>query len=425
MIRQSRRDLLKTGAVAGTSLFVSEWLRPTPVVAANLREKLPVAAIVTEYRKASHADVIVGKILEGYRQDGGAGPDLKIVSLYADQFPANDLSRGLADKHGFRLTPSIDEAITLGTNQVQVAGVLSIGEHGNYPMTPDTKQHMYPRRRFFDEIVATFRRCGQSVPIFNDKHLSYRWSDAKYMVETAQTMKFPFIAGSSLPLGWRLPLVDLPMDCEIEAALALGYGGLEAYGYHALETLQCMIERRRGGETGVSSVQAVTGDGIRTAEKQGRWSRDLFEAALATLPGFIKSSDEWMSKSDAAAYLMQHRDGLKSAVIMANGLSTEFAFAAKLKGRAEPIATWFKLQPGPPYSHFAYLVQAIEHTIHTGNAAYPVERTLLTTGVLDRIMQSMSQDRKLFETPELDVRYKAVDWPFANHPNATMSLPSD
>ena len=121
----------------------------------------------------------------------------------------------------------------------------------------------------------------------------------------------------------------------------------------------------------------------------------------------------------------KHRDGLKSAVVMTNGLSNEFAVAVKLKGQPTPIATWFKLQPGRPYGHFAYLVQAFEQTIRTGKAVYPAERTLLTTGVLDRVMQSLSQHGKQMETPELAVTYQAVDWPFANHPKSTLSLPNN
>lgn len=389
------------------------------------REKLPVAAIVTEYRVNSHADVIVGKILEGYIQDGGPGPDLKLVSLFTDQVPEKDLSRPLAEKHGFRIAKSIDDAITLGSDQIQVAGVLSIGEHGQYPMTPLTKQHMYPRRRFFDEIVATFRRCGSAVPVFNDKHLSYRWDDAKSMVETAREIPFPLLAGSSVPVARRDPLLNLPLDCEIEAALAIGYGGLEAYGFHALEGLQCMIERRRGGESGVTTVQAVIGDDIRTAELQGRWSRELFDAALKTMPGPPHDTGDWMKKSGSAAYLLQHQDGLRSAVLMASGLAAEFGVAVKLKGHPKPLATWFQLQSGVPYRHFAALVHAIDRTIHTGHAAYPVERTLLTTGVLDRVMQSLASSNQLIETPELNVAYRPADWPFANRADSGLNLPNE
>ena len=133
------------------------------LVGAERTARLPVAAVVTVYTPNSHADVIVGKILEGFEQDGGPGPNLNLVSMYVDQFPSKDMSRDLATKHGIRITKTIDEAITLGSDQVQVAGVLSIGEHGDYPFTPDTHQHMYPRRRFFDEIVAAFQSTKQVV----------------------------------------------------------------------------------------------------------------------------------------------------------------------------------------------------------------------------------------------------------------------
>lgn len=422
MTSLNRRDLLKAGlsSALGAAIPASAALGIAPA-----REKLPVAAVVTAYRKNSHADVIVGKILEGFQQDGGQGPDLRLVSLFTDQVAKGDLSRELAEKHGFRIAKSIDEAITVGTDKVQVAGVLSIGEHGDYPFTPDTKQHQYPRRRFFDEIVATFRRCGKVVPVFNDKHLSYRWEDARVMVETAKKMNFPFLAGSSVPVAWREPPLELPRDCEIEAALTIGYGGLESYGFHALEAHQCMIERRRGGETGVTSVQAVTSDEIRKAESAGLWSSELFAAALKQLPGSPQDSDKWITKNNSAAYLLQHRDGLKSAVIMANGLARAQAIAVKLKGRAEPLATWFKLQNGAPYGHFAFLLHAIEETIHSGRAVSPIERTLLTTGILDRVMHSLAQDGKRLETPELAVSYQPSDWPFANHPRSTLTLPSD
>lgn len=423
MTSLNRRDLLKAGL--STALGATIPTAPSAMGFAPAREKLPVAAVVTIYRKNTHADVIVGKILQGFQQDGGKGPDLRLVSLYTDQVPNGDLSRELAEKHGFRIAKSIDEAITLGTDKVQVAGVLSIGEHGDYPFTPDTKQHQYPRRRFFDEIVATFSRCGKTVPVFNDKHLSYRWEDARVMFETAKKMNFPFLAGSSVPVAWRERPLELPRDCEIEAALTISYGGLESYGFHALEAHQCMIERRRGGETGVDWVQAVSGDEIRWAESAGLWSSELFASALKKLPGSPQDSDKWTSKNNSAAYLLRHRDGLKSAVVMANGLVGQTAFAVKLRDHAKPYATWFKLQNGPPYGHFAYLVHAIEETIHSGRAVYPVERTLLTTGILDRVMQSLAQGGKRLGTPELSVTYQPADWPFANHPKSTLTLPND
>jgi hypothetical protein len=376
------------------------------------RERLPVAAIVTEYRVNSHADVIVGKILEGFDQMGGAGPDLRLAAMYTDQVPKNDLSRDLAEKHGFRIAKTIDEAITLGGDKVAVAGVLSIGEHGNYPFTKDTQQHMYPRRRFFDAIVAAFRKHRRVVPLFNDKHLAYAWNDAKHMIDTARELRIPFLAGSSLPVAWRIPPLTLPRGCALSEALVLGYSGLESYGFHALETLQCMVERRQGGETGVAAVQAVRGDEIGRAEKAGRWSRELLDATAAAIPALPKGRPKELAKN-AVFYLLEYRDGLKAAVAMNTGLGPEFAFAGKLRGQARPQATWFRLQNGRPYGHFAHLLRAIEHTIHTGRPAYPVERTLLTTGVLDAVMHSLAEGGRLIKTPELAITYQAADWPFA------------
>lgn len=425
MVAVSRRTALKTGIAASLAgLYLPRWSGSS---AANVgtREKLPVAGVITVYHQNSHADVILGKILEGFQQDGGVGPDLKLVSLYVDQKPGSDLSKGLIEKYGIRSSATIDDALTLGTNEIQVRGVLSIGEHGDYPATPDTAQVMYPRRRFFDEIVATFRRCGRSVPVFNDKHLSWRFDDALHMVTTARKMHFPLLAGSSVPVAWRYPAIELPADCEIESALTIGYGGFEAYGFHAIEGHQCMIERRRGGETGVASVQVVRGDKVTAAETDGRWSTSLLDAALRTLPDGQRDRGDWKPGDNSAGYLFRHRDGLNSAVLMANGLTGQFATAVRLKGEREPLATWFRLQESAPFGHFAYLLHAIEETIHSGRAVYPVERTLLSTGMLDRVMQSIARGGSKIDTPELDVAYQAAEWPFANHPKSFMMLPNE
>jgi hypothetical protein len=117
--------------------------------------KLPVAAIVTTYGPDTHADAIVTKILEGYAHDGGPGPGLKLTSLYVDQQHPKGMSRALAEKHGFQIAKSIDEALTVRGNRLAVSGVLIIAEHGLYPYDADTGQKQYPRRRLFDEVTAT------------------------------------------------------------------------------------------------------------------------------------------------------------------------------------------------------------------------------------------------------------------------------
>jgi hypothetical protein len=393
------------GSGFATSLFAEE--KP--------RAKLPIAAVVTVYHRNSHADVIVGKVLEGWKQDGGSGPDLKLVSLYVDQVGDNDLSAALSKKHGFVISKTIHEALTLGTDSLAVAGVLNIGEHGNYPTVPETQQVLFPRRRFFDEVAATFRKCKQVVPVFNDKHLACAWKDAKHMFDTARELRIPFMAGSSVPVMWRSPSATIPIGSEVTEAIALGYGGLEHYGFHSLEGMQCLMERRKGGETGVKSVQSVTGDGILQAEKEGRWSRALFDAVVESSPtpnaGKAKRPAE-MAK-DAVFYLIEYRDGTKATIAMGTGFTHEFTCAVAIRGQPKPFAVTFVVQDGPPFGHFEHLLRAVEHMLHTGQPAYPVERTLLTTGILDAALHSLADKNRRLETPELAVTYEPADWPFA------------
>jgi hypothetical protein len=401
----SRRVFLQSTLAALPTLHrLSSFAAPTS------RAKLPVAGIVTSMGNATHGDVIFSKITDGWLQDGGPGPDLSLLSLFVDQPQPQDRGFDLAKQHGVRLCRSIDEALTLGGDKLVVSGVLIVGEHGKYDNSADTRQVMYPRRAFFDAVVKTFRRVGRCVPVFNDKHLSYNWDDAKHMVETARAMKFPLSAGSSIPVSWRVPDVSLVRGCRLEEALATGFGGFEAYGFHALEGLQALVEMRRGGETGVSQVEAVAGDKIWETARSGRWSRELFYAALDIAPRYKPGDPEKLLRPNSAWYLIDYRDGLRATIAIANGVTDKFAFAARQPGVSPHFATKLATQEGFPTAHFANQLRAIDEMIHTGAAPYPVERTLLTTGVLHAAMLSLAQGRPI-KTPYLDVRYEPTDWP--------------
>jgi hypothetical protein len=243
------------------------------------------------------------------------------------------------------------------------------------------------------------------------------------MYDKARELFVPFLAGSSLPVTWRRPPLKLPKDCEVVEAVQVGYGPLEAYGFHALECLQCMVERRKGGETGVQSVQCLQGQDMWKSLDQGRWSKTLLEAALELVPAHAPGDYRAPTarSNDAAVFLIEYRDGLKAAVAMMNGWVYEgdggaFVFAGQLKDQKKPAATHFYLQQPDPFAHFAYLVKAIDSMIQTGHPPYPVERTLLTTGMLDAVMTSKADKNRKIETPHLDIKYRPTDWPFATDP---------
>jgi hypothetical protein len=369
-------------------------------------DRLKIAAIITEYRPLSHADVIVTKFLKGFPTDQGLiPPRVDIASMYVDQFPEEDLSRKFAAEHGVPIYPSIVKALTLGGDKLAVDGVLLIGEHGDYAWN-EKEQHLYPRKYFMEQICGVFATSGRAVPVFNDKHLSYNWADATWMARRAAQLGAPFMAGSSLPLGWRNPWLEHDLETPIEEALVIAYSGLDIYGFHALETLQCMIERRQGGETGVAAVTCLEGAAVWKAAQAGLWPRDLAEAAAATIEAKPAGPIE-QHCPHPALFLVEYRDGLKGTVLMLDGYVTDFAYAARVGGAIQ--ATEVYLQDGPPHSHFSYLSLNIEEMFVTGRPTYPLERTLLTSGILEAALDSRYQGHIRLKTPHLDVTYTSYE----------------
>ncbi len=390
----NRRHLLKSATLA------SAW----PALASTGQKR--IATIITEYRYNSHADVIVGRLLEGYDYEGRrVAPLTRVVSMYTDQVPSNDMSRPMAAKHGVKIWPTVREALTLGTGALAVDGVVLVGEHGNYPYN-QKGQHLYPRYELFKQVVDVFRQSRRSVPVFCDKHLSVDWDKAKWMYDQARELKFPLMAGSSLPLAWRRPPFELPLGAPVESAVTVFNGDKEAYGFHALESLQCMVERRRGGETGVAAVQCLDGEHVWRWTDTNPWAAKLLdEAVLRTeerTPGNMRDNVK-----KPVLFLVDYRTGLRTAVYLLNGHVAQTGFAATLRGRQKPVSTEIWLQPWRPFAHFSALVHYIEQMIVTGRPAYPVERTLLTTGVLAALMDSAYRRNTRIDTPQLAVSYRA------------------
>ena len=237
-----------------------------------------LAMITTIYRYLSHGQHMGDRFLVGYPFEGEwHKPNVQVVSLYVDQKPDGDLSQARASEFGFTVYPTIAETLRCGGDALAVDAVLIIGEHGNYPRN-ELGQVMYPRFEFFDQCAKVFEQDGRAVPVYNDKHLSYSFDKANAMVDASRRLRFPMLAGSSLPVTWRLPSLELPMGCRIDEALMVGVGGSDPMDYHALEAMQCMVERRGRGEVGVKAVQMLEGDAVWT---DPRYSRELLRSALS------------------------------------------------------------------------------------------------------------------------------------------------
>jgi hypothetical protein len=386
---------------------------------APARPKL--AGVVTVYHKYSHAQHIIDRFLEGYGWNGRHHrPEMDLVALYVNQVGADDLSRERAARFpAMKLYPTVAEALTQGGSKLAVDGVVLVGEHGNYPYN-EKHQHLYPRYELFQQIVKVFETSGRAVPVFNDKHLSWNWDWAKQMYDTSRRMNFAFMAGSSLPVTWRTPSLEMQSGARVREAVSVGYGGLDSYDFHGLETLQCMVERRKGGESGVKWVQAYRGEDVWKAHQEGVWSKELVESALCR-SHMLKPAREGFNDifptlddmrrmvKNPAAYHYEHADGVRCTMLLMNGLIEDFNFAARIEGRAQPFSTQMYL-PMPPArtslaNFFSPLVNNFEKMYLTGRATYPVERTLLTTGLTVAGMESLYRKQR-YETPHLNISYQ-------------------
>jgi hypothetical protein len=411
----SRRSFLST---VGTGLVASSLSAEEQ----DTKARKKMAIVTTEWRYRSHAWHMGERFLVGYPIHGKwHKPALDVVSVYVDQTPSGDLSRQRAEEFGFKIYSKIADALRCGGDKLAVDAVLIIGEHGDYPNN-ELGQKKYPRYEFFKQVTEVFEKDGRTTPVFNDKHLSWNWDWAKEMVKKARKSGFPLLAGSSLPVTWRMPSIDMPYGAEIEEVLCVAMGSVDSYDFHALETIQCMAERRKGGETGVINLQALRGDAVWKAMasrswKAGGWDPGLFAACLCrsqtlTQPPTYshryptdKQMREWVK--DPVAYRFEYADGLKATMLLMNGLVGDFTFAARLRGRDEPLSTLFYLPPNPNVAYSAALMSKVEEMFVTGKAPYPVERTLLTTGLVAAGMQSLASGQKLLQTPHLEIKYQA------------------
>lgn len=382
-----------------------------------------VALLTSVYRYLSHSYHIAGRFLHGYLKGGEYHfPDFDIASAYVEQVGEGDLSRDLAKEYNFRLSETVEDALTLGTGKLAVDAVLLVCEHGDYKYNAK-RQKLYPRYDYFQKVAAVFEKSGRSVPVFNDKHLSYDRKKAAEMVATAKKLGFPLMAGSSLPVTWRRPELEFKLGTKVTEALVASRGELEIYGIHALEALQCMVERRFAGadpkpaKQGVKAVTCLQGDAVWKAGDDGLWSWELLEHALGRSTsrnvGDVRVNCKRFPRPTAwgnfakgpIAFLVEYADGLRATVLQLDGHVADETFAARVGGGRKPQSCLFWLPPPPGAAFLEALSTHIETFFATGKPPYPAERTQLTGGILDYALESRVNASKRLETPDLDIRY--------------------
>jgi hypothetical protein len=371
-----------------------------------------VAVIVTEYRFNSHADVILGRLLG----DFGYLPKVEVASLYTDQVPDNDMSREAAARCNIPICPTIAETIERANADGGVDGVIIIGEHGDYPEDGKGRKH-YPRRRFLTETLAALDGLGLRIPIFSDKHFSWSIEDTLWMYKQLKRRGIPFMGGSSIPHAPQVPTFDSAHLLGAKEIMVVSFSTtVEAYGYHALEVLQSIAEKRVGGVTGVRSVNVLEGAEVWEAMDRNEWPEDLMLSALAvkrtTLADQLQSYEPLLPpqphprEGDDPVWLfvIEYEDGTMGYVIQQNNLTEQWRFAVR-NGSGAIVSAICDSDLERPFGHFETLTRLIEQFIITGIEPFPMERVLMSSGLIYYVLESLYYHKKM-ETPELRLHYR-------------------
>ncbi len=247
--------------------------------------------------------------------------------------------------------------------------------------------------------------------------------DAKWIYDEAKRLKIPLMAGSSLPVTWRVPAADVTKGAQLRQIVGVSYHTLDAYGFHGLEVLQCLAERRAGGETGIARVRCITGDEVWTSDL---YDHDLLDQALArqkyrrmldrgkTLQELVK---------EPVLFAIDYEDGLRTALLTLKGAVAEWSAAWRYADDTT-ASTLFALPEHRPYPGFINQVRGIEQMMHTGKPTWPAERTLLTSGTLDALLISLRDGGDWLETPHLGLSYATVwEWSQPAQPLRGWKLP--
>ena len=227
----TRREMLGMTGMAGLAALTGIVSRCCSADSASRCvedwQRRPRIACLVSYwgLPTSHADWIVNKLLDGYWWKGAHTPSqVDVVSVYINQFDTSLLGQKVCKAKNIPIFKTVGEAVTLGGKELAVDGVVIVCEHGNYPT--DLKGHwLLPRWWIYQQVIRVFEQSNRSVPIFNDKHLSYNWDDAKWMFDKSRELNFPLTGGSSIPTYFRKPEIDLAPDTPIKNSIVVGDTG--------------------------------------------------------------------------------------------------------------------------------------------------------------------------------------------------------
>jgi hypothetical protein len=413
----TRREMLGLTSMAGLAALTGIVPDAVAQTAPQTASRRPRIACLVSYwgLPTSHADWICNKLLDGYWWKGAHTPSqVDVVSVYINQFDTSLLGQKVCKAKNIPIFKTVGEAVTLGGKELAVDGVVIVCEHGNYPT--DLKGHwLLPRWWIYQQVMRVFEQSKRSVPVFNDKHLSYNWDDAKWMYDKSRELNFPLSGGSSIPTYFRKPEIYIAPNTPIKNSIVVGASPDEGGIFHCIDTLQAFHDRRKGGETGVKSVQSIRGPETWQWVARTPWANNLLEAVRKSLdlkPGYFQE----IKRQQPNVCIVEYNDGTNGAVISGDGVG--WTYAGEIAGHKDPtiISMGMGDFPGPISQYHASnaYVHWIVEMMLTGKEPFNAERLLLSTGITNYYMDSNWQNGvysavgRRIETPYMNMKYHST-----------------
>jgi hypothetical protein len=219
---------------------------------------------------------------------------------------------------------------------------------------------------------------------------------AKRLVALAAKRNVALVSATSVATTFRLPDTDIAPGTPLKEALIVVQGASPLAELLALDGLLPVLERRRGGEVGVRSVSRIEGNDVWSAGDEGAWSRELLAAAISrsdTPQGDPERDGRTQDlvglglvqklAPNPRAWVIEHRDGLRTSLLVLDGVVADFNFAVRARDGAITSAQLYR-PPPPARAEFDRLAAVLERFFETGRESWPIQRSLLVAEILEK-----------------------------------------
>jgi len=377
-----------------------------------MRTLRKIAFLIEEFATGSPAQHILDRFLIGYSLHGSFHriADLE-VSVYLIVSSESDFGSRHED-FGLRIEPTVEQAVANADAVVIV------------PRRPGAVAN----EAFLN---LALRNAPEGSACFVYGALANGLASARQFTALAASRKIALLASTPISVTWRLPPIDLTPGTPLsEALIVVQVSALAAQAsppfppaslrgaeLHALEGLLPVIERRRGGETGVRSIRFLEGKGLWRAGDKGLWSQALLAAALsrsdtpqgnALLDGrtedLVGLGLVPKLARNPRGWLLEHHDGLRSALLFLDGVVADYNFAVRALDGSVISAQLLRGAP-PAEQHFSRLTGIVEDFFRAGTTPWRIERNLLIAGLLETFAKPASLLGQTVRTDELSVTY--------------------